>query len=98
MLPDGDVRVASVVADRLAVVGLVLLAQMAAARLVALQRVAAHQLGELEEVGDPSGVLERLVDPVGAVDYPQVVPELLADPGNLVQGELEARGVAGDPA
>jgi len=35
---------------------------MAAARLVALQRVAAHQLGELEEVGDPSGVLERLVD------------------------------------
>ena len=41
-----------VVAQRLAVLGLVLDAEVAAARFLALERVAAHQLAELEEVGD----------------------------------------------
>ncbi len=51
-----DLREVLVVADRLALLGLVLLAQVAAAGLVAGEGVAAHQLRELEEVGDPAGV------------------------------------------
>ena len=41
---------------------LVLHAEVAAARLLAVQRVAAHQLAELDEVGDAAGLLERLVE------------------------------------
>ena len=61
VLPHGDVAEALVVALRLAVGGLVLLAEVAAARLLARERVAAHELAELEEVGDAAGLLERLV-------------------------------------
>ena len=53
---------ALVVAQRLALLGLVLLAEVAAAGLLALERVQAHQLAELEEVGDAAGHLERLVE------------------------------------
>jgi hypothetical protein len=38
--------------------------EVAAAALLADQGVAAHQLGELEEVGDAAGLLERLVEGV----------------------------------
>ena len=51
-----------VVAQRLAVLGLVLDAEVAAAALLAVQRVEAQQLAELEEVGDAAGLLERLVE------------------------------------
>ena len=51
-----------VVAQRLAVLGLVFLAEVTAAGLFATQRVVAHQLGQLEEIGDPVGVLEALVE------------------------------------
>jgi hypothetical protein len=40
----------------------VLFAEVAAARLVARERVHAHQLAELEEVGHAAGRLERLVE------------------------------------
>ena len=46
----------------LALVGLVLGAEVAAAALLAVEGVAAHQLAELEEVVDAAGLLERLVD------------------------------------
>ena len=54
-----------VVAQRLALVGLVLGAEVAAAALPPFEGVAAHQHAELEEVVDPAGLLERLVDAVG---------------------------------
>ena len=57
-LPAGDVAEVVVVAGRFAVFGLVLLAEVAAAALVAVQRVDAHQLGQFEEVGDPAGLLQ----------------------------------------
>ncbi len=87
-----------VVAQGLALGGLVLLAQVAAARLVAVQRVDAHQLGELEEVGDPAGPLQLLVELVGAADDPQVAPELLAQRGDELERLLQPLGVAGDAA
>src|SRR5690606_22871502 len=76
-LPDGPVRVVVVVAPGLPVGGRVLGAVVRAARLVALERVVAHHLGELEEVGDAAGLLERLVERGGRARHPDLPPEPL---------------------
>ena len=60
-----DVGEVVVVALRLALLGLVLLAEVAAAGLLAVERVAHLQLGHLHEVGDPERLLERLVEALG---------------------------------
>src|SRR5439155_25944888 len=60
--PHRDVAEALVIALGLAVAGLVLDAEMAAAALLAHEPVLAPQLGELEVVGDAPGLLERLVE------------------------------------
>src|ERR1019366_2130463 len=78
VLPRGDVRELLVVAHRLAVSRLVLLAEVPAAALLAVQRVDAHQLGELEEARDPPPLLERLVQLGARARYRDVAPELLA--------------------
>ena len=57
---------------------LVLDAEVAAAALLADERVLAHQLAELEEVGDAAGLLERLVERVALAEDGDVAPELLA--------------------
>src|SRR5687768_13351943 len=62
MFPSGGVHEALVVALRLALFGRVLRPKVAAARLVAIERVDAHQLTELEEVGHARGHLQRLVE------------------------------------
>src|SRR5262249_48874370 len=61
VLPRRNVAVIGVVALRLAVGVLILLAEVSAARLVPRQRVETQQLGELQKVGDPAGLLQRLV-------------------------------------
>jgi hypothetical protein len=58
VLPGRDVREVFVVALRLALLRLVFLAEVTAAGLLAVERVAAHQLAELEEVGHAAGLLE----------------------------------------
>src|SRR5471032_838256 len=67
--PGGDVAELLVVTLALAVGILVLLAEMAAATLLARERVEAHQLAEFEEVGHAAGLLERLVERVGAAGH-----------------------------
>src|SRR5512145_1043869 len=62
VLPRRDVAEALVVAQSLALLGLVLLAEVPAAGFLALEGVEAHQLAELEEVGHAAGHLERLVE------------------------------------
>ena len=62
-----------VVALGLAVLRLVLGAEVAAAALLALERVAAHQHPELEEVLDAPGLLERLVDALAVAGDAQVL-------------------------
>src|SRR5690606_14856977 len=61
-LPGGDVAVVVVVAPGLALFGLVLLTEVAAAGLLPVEGVAGHELGEAEEVGDPTSLLEGLVE------------------------------------
>ena len=94
VLPHARVREVLVVAPRLALGRLVLLAEVPAARLLAVERVAAHQLAELEEVGDASGLLEGLVEVVGAARDPEVLPEALPDLGDRRERPLETRPVA----
>ena len=54
--PRGDVREIRVVAQRLALRRLAFLAEMAAARFLAVQGVERQQFGEFEVVGDAAGI------------------------------------------
>src|SRR5689334_5394926 len=63
---------------------------MAAARFFALQGVHAHQLRELEEVGDAPGFLELLVELFARAGDEYVVMEFVPQVGNLAQRVLEA--------
>src|SRR6476659_477336 len=89
-LPGGDVGELVVVTQRLAVLGLGLGAEVAAAGLAAVQRVDAHQLSELEEVGDAAGLLEALVERVGRAEHLDVAPELVTQATDEVDGLAEA--------
>ena len=97
-LPRGDVRKVLVVAQRLALLGLVLDAEVAAAALLAVAGVAHEQLAELEEVGDAAGLLERLVEALVLAEHAHVGPELLAQRGDLAERLVEALGAAGHAA
>src|SRR6185312_10456558 len=95
VLPLRDVAELVVVALGLAVRGLVLLAEVAAAGLLAGQGVLGEQLAELHEVRDAAGALERLVELVAGAGDGHRLPELLAQRVDLGQGLVEAlRGAA----
>src|SRR5690606_24890887 len=87
-----------VVALGLPLLGLVLLPEMTTAGLLTEQGVAAHELAELQEVRDAPRLLEALVQLFAGARHVQVLPELLADPRDLLQRLLEARLVAGHAA
>src|SRR2546421_7342457 len=89
-LPRGHIGEPLVVAPRLALRRLILLAEVATAGLLALQRVAAHQLGELEEVGHPARLLQRLVQVLAPAADIHVIPELLAQHADLLNRVLQA--------
>ncbi len=96
-LPRRHIRIILVVAQRLVVGRLALLAEVAAARLAAFERVERQQLGELEVVGHAAGVLEALVEVVLRAGHRDVVPELLAQLRNLLERVLQPRLVARHP-
>src|SRR6185369_3022298 len=75
---------AVVVTPRLALRGLVLDAEVAAARLLAGEGVAAHQLAQLEEIGHAAGALQLLVQLARAAGHGHVVPERLTQRRDLV--------------
>ena len=76
--------------QRLAVLGLALGPEVTAAGLAAVQGVDAHELAQLEEVGDAAGLLERLVEGVGRTEDAHVAPELVAQPADEVDGLEQA--------
>ncbi len=71
---------------------------MPAAALLAVERVAAHQHPEFEEVVDAAGLLERLVHARVAAGDLEVLLELLVQCRDLRQRLLEAGGGAIHPA
>src|SRR5580698_3618942 len=92
--PGSDVGEVLVVALRFAVGRLVLFAEVAAAGLVALERVDAHQLAELEEVGDAAGFFEALIQIVAAARNGDILPVFLAQGANLADGFFKTLGSA----
>src|SRR5699024_11681717 len=69
-LPCRDIGKLIVDAQRLTVFSLALATEMTTARFTAVQGVNAHELGQLQEIGNASGALQSLV-------------KLLVDPGDL---------------
>ena len=66
MLPGADVTIILIVAPGFAVGILIFLAEMGAARFVAVQGVVTKQLGELQKIRDAIGLFQRLVQAVAA--------------------------------
>src|SRR5215813_3327519 len=92
--PGHDVRETLVIAQRLAVVGLILDPEVAATRLLTREGVAAHELGQLEEVRHPAGALQLLVHLARTARHREVLPEGVTQARHLVDGLLETRSAA----
>src|SRR5262249_49322808 len=98
MLPDGDVAEVGVVAARLALLRLELLAEVPAARFAPLQRVEADELREVDEVRDAAGMLQRLIEVLVRAGDGDAGPELLAQPRNPLERGAQPGVVASHAA
>src|SRR5258705_410799 len=77
---------------------LVLHPEVAAARLIAMQRIAAHQLPELQKVGHAAGVLEGLIEVGSVTRHHHVAPELGTQLRDQLERRLESFRAASHPA
>src|SRR5262249_19942172 len=98
VFPCDDVRELGVVPPGFAVRRLIFLAQVASARLLALQSVYTHQLAQLEKVGDSASFLERLVELLTRSDNVDVAPEFFTYFGDSSESGFQARFVANHSA
>src|SRR3974390_1070603 len=98
IFPGGDVGVVGVVAEGFAFGSLVLLAEVAAAGFVALERVDTHQFAEFQEMGDGTGFFERLVEFLVGTEDADFFPELFAKGRDQAESFLETRLVASHAA
>ena len=89
-LPCRDVGEFIVLTQRLAVGRLELLAEVSAARLATLERVEREQFGKLHVIRHPPGVVEARVHVVDLTAHGDVLPELVAQPANVLKGRGEA--------
>ena len=96
--PGGDVAEVFVVASGLIFRGLVFLAEVTAAGFVAGESVLREEFTEFEEVGNPSGVFEILVERVARAENLDAVPEFVAEIADFLDGGLKTSGVAGHAA
>jgi hypothetical protein len=94
ILPGGDIGKAVVVAPRFTILRLILFTKVAAARLLAKQGVAAHELTQLQEVRHASGLLERLVELRVAARNVHVAPELRPERRQPLERLGKARRIA----
>ena len=63
-----------------------------------MERVDAHQLGQLQEISHAAGVFERLVQLLVAPHHVYVLPIFFAQLANFSDGELQAFCIARHPA
>src|SRR5262249_48290806 len=84
-LPRENCRMIFIVAERLAVGGLMFLAGMRACGFIALQRVDAHQLRELQKIGDASRAFQSLIIILLASEHAHIVPEFLSQIRNSLE-------------
>ena len=67
---------------------------MPAAGFIAIQRIQAHQLAELQEVGNASGIFQRLVEFFAAAEHVDVLPEFFAQFRNARERPFQSGFVA----
>src|SRR5579859_3552147 len=97
-LPCRNIAKMLVVAQGFAVRGLALRPEVPAAGLAAVQGINTHQLGQLEEVRDPAGLLQRLVELLPLPQYAHRMPELVANLRDFGQRSGQAGFTALHPA
>ena len=98
ILPGGHIGEELVITQRLAILGLILLPEMPAARLLPVERVQAHQLPQLQEVRHPAGLLQRLIQLRVAAGDVYVAPELRPELGDPLERLPKTDLVAGHAA
>src|SRR5438874_7477556 len=76
---------------------LVFFAEMRAAGFVAFKRVDAHELGELEKIGNPPGAFKRLIVAFTFAGNPNPLPKFLAQFRNLLKRFPESTRVSRHP-
>src|SRR5689334_1318176 len=76
--PRENCRMIFIVAERLAVGGLMFLTEMRACGFIALKRVEAHQLGEFQKISDASRAFQSLVIVFLASEHAHAVPKLFS--------------------
>src|SRR5207253_5151040 len=96
--PRRDIAEVNVVPECFAIRCLKFFTKMGAARFGAIERVKTHQLAELQEIGDASGLLQRLVELDVTAWNVHVAPELLAQRRDLRQCGFQAGLVPRHPA
>src|SRR5712691_872966 len=93
-LPRRDIAELLVIAQRLAVGRLMFHPKVAAARFLAMQRIDAHQFGQLEEIGDASCFFQGLIHLFAAAENTHVAPVQLAQATDFVPRFLQTIGAA----
>src|SRR5438046_1944615 len=72
--------------------------KVSAAGFVTLERVNAHELGKLQEISNPSGALERLIEIFVIARNADVPPKFLAQLWNFGDRFAQPRRVPSHPA
>src|SRR4029077_1249132 len=96
--PGENRREVFVVAQRFAFWRLMFFAKMCAARFVAGKRIYAHELGELEKIGDPTGAFESLVKIGFVARHAYFAPESFSQLRNSLERLLQAFCATRHPA
>src|SRR5213594_2866832 len=84
-LPRENCRMIFVVAERLAVGGLMFLTEMRACGFIALECVHAQQLSEFQKISDASRAFQSLVIVLLASEHADAVPEIFSQFRNLLE-------------
>ena len=95
VFPGGHVSELVIVTPGFSVGSLMLLSEVSAGRLFALQRVLCQQFAELQEIGNAAGMFEALIELLAATGDVDGGPEFLAQALNLIDRRFQPGGVSG---
>ena len=87
-------RWTTVVSMAVLLFGLVFFSEVPSAGFVTRQRILDHRLGELHEVGDPSGTLQGLIELAATTRHGQILPEVIAQLTHATPGGCQSLCIA----
>src|SRR3954469_15932424 len=92
--PGENIGVIFIIAQRFSVRSLVFLPKMASAGFVAGECIGAHELGELQKIGDAPGAFEGLVVFLAGSENPDVPPKLFSQLRNPGKRFAQSGGIS----